>query len=122
MIKFLKLWAPVIVWATIIFQFSASPTAPIEPTTTTNIVIRKFAHVSEYVILFYLIARALRSPKKLPLALAITIFYAFSDETHQLFTPDRSARLSDVLFFDLAGLLPFWYILKRFPKLLDIYV
>ena len=122
MTKFLKLWLPVIIWAIVIFQFSGSSTAPIEPTSLLNIVIRKLAHISEYAFFFYLLARALQTRKYIPYALALAIFYAFTDETHQLFTPDRTASLTDVFFFDLIGMIPLWFILNRFPKLLKWYV
>ena len=122
MIKFLKLWLPVVIWALVIFHFSASPTAPIEPTSLQNIIIRKLAHMTEYGLLFFLISRALQHPKNIPLAFALSLFYAFTDETHQLFTPDRSARISDVFLFDLVGMIPVWYLLYKKPTLLKLYV
>lgn len=51
-------------------------------------------HACEFGILFLLIRRAM--PRFSYWALALPVLYAFADEAHQLFVPERGCRLSDV--------------------------
>jgi VanZ family protein len=66
---------------------------------------RKAAHVTEYAILSWLLARALLRPgtpwgrwqrKAALLAWLVASLYAASDEIHQSFVPNRQARWADV--------------------------
>ena len=70
-------------------------------------VLRKFAHMAEYGLLWLLWWRALRW-RRPALAVAITIAYAISDEVHQSFVAGRHGAASDVaidaLGVGLAGL------------------
>lgn len=65
-----------------------------------SLLVRKAAHMTEYAILFLLIANALSfdsSGRKLYLyALIITIGYAATDEFHQMFVPGRAGSPADV--------------------------
>lgn len=64
--------------------------------------IRKHAHFFVYLILGILTINAIRysgvfGVRAFALALSICVFYAISDEIHQLFVVGRSAEISDVL-------------------------
>ena len=72
---------------------------------------RKTAHVTEYAVLSWLLARAFLRPgtpwgrwdrKAAALAWLIASLYAASDELHQVFVPNREGRWSDVLL-DSSG-------------------
>lgn len=69
--------------------------------------VRKCAHASEYAILAVLVALAVGSygfsyGKAACIAFIVTFLYAASDESHQLFVPGRSGKITDVLI-DAAG-------------------
>ncbi|MCI8453382.1 MAG: VanZ family protein [Lachnospiraceae bacterium] len=73
--------------------------------------IRKTAHMTEYTIfygtvLFALYGSGMRGRKWPQRAFSLTIFYACTDEIHQLFVPGRAGRVSDVLLDGIgAGIL-----------------
>ena len=76
-----------------------------------NYPVRKLAHFSEYAVLGILALNALRQLKKrraqVPLWLIswmFCVFYAATDEFHQLFVPGRSCLFTDVCI-DSAGAL-----------------
>ena len=94
-------WLPVAVWASVIYFFSSLLQQQTSQVLIVDFVIKKIAHLSEYAILYTLVYRATR--KKLLLSLILTIIYAATDELHQSFVPGRTAKLYDVIGFDLAG-------------------
>jgi VanZ family protein len=122
--RFLRYWLPVIVWMALIFsasgdkkssQTSSRLIAPIvkffvpdiSPKRLDQIVFtaRKAAHVTEYAVLSWLLARAFLRPgtpwgrwerKAAALAWLIASLYAASDELHQAFVPNRQGRWGDV--------------------------
>jgi VanZ family protein len=128
--KFFRYWLPVLIWMFLIFSASADsnsgPTSSrligpvvrfffpeISPENLDQIVfvVRKAAHVSEYAVLSWLLARAFMKPGTPPgawsrkaavFAWLIAALYSSSDEFHQSFVPNREARSSDVLI-DSAG-------------------
>ena len=64
--------------------------------------VRKCAHITEYTVfclslILGLRAWGLRGKQLLRAALALTFFYACTDEFHQLFVPGRAGRFTDVL-------------------------
>ena len=70
---------------------------------TLNHIIRKIAHLTEYLILGLLVHNLIKQyNKKWYIALIICILYAISDELHQGFTPGRSPQILDV-FIDTIG-------------------
>jgi VanZ family protein len=103
---------------------------------------RKFCHLAEYAVLALLLWRAIRQAdgkkQDLPaaprrstggwrwaeagLALSIVFLYGASDELHQVFIPNRTAQISDVLIDTgggAAGLLALWFVFnwrKRLKK------
>ncbi len=94
----LRLWAPVVLWAAVIFAFSAVPDLS-TGLGTWDLVLRKLAHAGEFAVLGALLLRALRDERA---ALAAGIAYAISDEVHQHFVPGRVGSPVDVLI-DSAG-------------------
>jgi VanZ family protein len=100
-------WLPVVLWAAVIFAFSAVPSLS-SGLGTWDFVLRKLAHVTEYAILGALLARALPD---FP-ALLAGIAYAATDELHQHFVPGRQGALLD-LGIDAAGVLVGILLLNR---------
>ena len=123
-------WAPVILWASLIFVFSteifsAAHTAGIFEALLPQLfpglsageiqrihaVTRKLGHFSEYFVLALLLMRALRNEirnesirRPLLLSIVFTILYAASDEFHQSFVPSRSASVFDVMIDTTGGI------------------
>lgn len=91
-------WAPVVLWAGLIFAFSAIPSLS-SGLGTWDLVLRKLAHLTEYAVLGALLLRALRSA---PLAVLAGSAYAVTDEVHQLFVSGRHGSPLDWLI-DTAG-------------------
>ena len=81
----ISLWAPVIVWAGVIFAFSTIPSLG-TGLGTWDLVLRKLAHGAEFAVLGALLFRATRS---WPLALIVGSAYAVTDEVHQMFVDGR---------------------------------
>ena len=94
----LRLWAPVALWAAVIFAFSSVPDLG-TGLGTWDLVLRKLAHAAEFAVLGALLLRAVASER---LALALGIAYAVSDEVHQHFVPGRLGSPIDVAI-DTAG-------------------
>ena len=95
----LQLWAPVVLWAGVIFGLSSIPSLS-SGLGTWDEVLRKCAHIAEYAVLGMLLLRALGSA--LP-AFLIGFAYAITDEVHQEFVRGRHASPFDVSM-DAAGL------------------
>ncbi len=94
----LRLWAPVVLWAAVIFAFSAVHDLG-TGLETWDLVLRKLAHAAEFALLGALLLRALGAERP---ALGLGIAYAASDEVHQLFVAGRHASPFDVLI-DAVG-------------------
>lgn len=127
-------WAAVAMWMIVIFAFSHQPYSGRETEKylgDANVPVRKAGHISEYMILYWLVRWALQ--KKIVqeikdggeadtvggdlaksswtrivsqptlLAFLITLAYAASDEWHQSYVPGRSASLADVTW-DTSGI------------------
>ncbi|MBP1864788.1 VanZ family protein [Clostridium tetanomorphum] len=75
----------------------------------TNFIVRKLGHFTEYFILCFLLMIALEEnfslKKAMKLSLFITFIYACSDEFHQLFVPERTGKIKDVLIDTCGGIL-----------------
>ena len=123
--KKIKAWVLLIIWMLVIFFFSSQPgniSSNLSNSFVKNIIkiipldldicsfiIRKFAHLSEYFILALLMYKILdkeKINKKVLLKLwLLCILYAISDEIHQLFVLNRSAKVTDVLIDSLGSFL-----------------
>jgi VanZ family protein len=94
----LNLWLPVLLWAGLIFTFSAFPSLG-TGLGTWDVVLRKLAHLAEYAVLGALLWRASRRE---PLAFVVGSLYAVTDEVHQAFVSGRHASPYDWLI-DTVG-------------------
>lgn len=99
-------WLPVAGWCLLIFALSAFP---LRVGTGAIPGGDKAAHVGEYAVLGFLLARALRATRPGPgggaivaTAALLGTLYGASDEFHQSFVPERTATLGD-LAADAAG-------------------
>jgi VanZ family protein len=99
-------WGPVAAWMMVIFLLSGRPDD--QGDLRVGVVVPKLAHIVEYAILGFLLARATRNEdeafsgqRTFLIVMAIGL-YAASDELHQAFVPSREARVTDVLI-DVAG-------------------
>ena len=117
------IWAAVLLWMVVIFCFSAQNgtqsaqlsetvqqyivqivgAAPQAQDTNDQLILRKAAHFTVYLVLGgFCMAALLQTPRftrvrqKAAVALAISAGYAASDELHQFFVEERSARILDV--------------------------
>jgi VanZ family protein len=94
----LRAWAPVVLWAAVIFAFSSIPSLS-SGLGGWDLVLRKLAHLTEYAILGALLVRALA---RSGLAILLGGLYAVSDEVHQHFVRGRHGAWYDVLL-DTVG-------------------
>jgi VanZ family protein len=94
----LTTWGPVVAWMAVIFAFSSVPS--LGSGLSFDYALRKCAHMTEYAILFVLLARAVG--RETP-AFALGVAYATSDELHQHFVRGRHASPVDVAI-DSVGL------------------
>jgi VanZ family protein len=93
-------WLPVLVWAAVIFAFSAVPSLN-SGLGTWDTVLRKCAHMTEYAILAVLVARAAGS---YAWAFALAVGYACTDELHQVFVRGRHGSPVDVCIDGVGAL------------------
>jgi len=103
-------YLPAFLWMGLIFYLSSIPglRTGVE-SVSLEIFFRKVAHISEYLILSFLVWRIFKdiwrlNSSKAQLATLIFCFsFALSDEIHQNFVENRAGRMVDV-FVDLAGI------------------
>jgi VanZ family protein len=106
--SFLRLWGPVVVWAAVIFAFSAVAGLG-TGLGTWDLLLRKLAHTAEYAILGALLLRAVG--RALP-AFLLAVGYAATDEIHQSFVAGRHGTPVDVAI-DAVGVALGVYLWKR---------
>lgn len=94
-------WAPVVLWAAVIFVLSSIPDLG-TGLGTWDAVLRKLAHIAEYAILGGLILRAARNA---PAAVLLASAYATTDEVHQAFVTGRHGSPLDWLIDTAAAVL-----------------
>lgn len=69
-----------------------------------SVIVRKFAHFTEYFILGILSINMINSyGKRWYVAVIICVLYAISDEMHQLFVSGRSCQITDILIDSLGS-------------------
>lgn len=76
-------------------------------TANLSYIVRKLAHITEYIILAILMYNVLYNYniKDIKLVLILCIIYACTDEVHQIFIPGRSGQITDVLIDTFGSLL-----------------
>ena len=85
-----RTWGPAIAWMALIFVLSSQSSDGHHSDLV--VLLRKGAHVCEYLILTVLLGRCVRPS----LAALIALAYAASDEWHQTFVPGREGAPRDV--------------------------
>jgi VanZ family protein len=121
--KVVRLWGPVIIWMVVIFILSGRQSISVSKDYWLNFLFFKTLHVIEYAILFIFYIRGMsdfwsneKVVNKYAIAFLLTILYAVTDETHQLFVSTREGRVRDVII-DTAGTVLAWIsITKLLPK------
>lgn len=101
MASFFKKYHKLIIWCLVIFAFSSIPSAHISKFSWIDFIVRKFLHISEFMVLTLISFNTFKSLKK---AVLFSILYAISDEFHQRFTPGRGPSPVDVLI-DCIGII-----------------
>jgi VanZ family protein len=100
-------WLPVVLWAALIFAFSAQPNLRFAQADSVDFVVRKAGHMLVFGVLAILLWRALMSAqtsRPIVWSWLLTAAYAGSDEFHQSFTSGRHPSPLDV-GIDAAGAL-----------------
>lgn len=112
----IKYWLPVAFWMIIIFYLSGKPDLSSGLPHFYDWILRKAAHITEYFILTSLLYRALKqnfnSRLSLLIAIFAALFYAFSDEYHQIFVGGRFGSIKDV-GIDSIGIIAVFFFAHR---------
>ena len=102
----LYLWLPLLAWMGLIFYLSAQPDLPTPGLGWFDLALSGGAHAFVFGVLAVLWVRVLGVRRHAaPIALALTILYALSDEWHQTFVPGRCADPWDLLYDSLGAVL-----------------
>src|SRR4051794_28559816 len=103
-----RTWAPPIVLMAVIFVLSAQPDLN-SGLGTADTILRKLVHAATYGLLAFLWVRALGTTSAcgiaLPLAFALAVAYAVTDEYHQTFVDGRHGSPVDVAIDAVGALL-----------------
>lgn len=109
-VKFLSSWAPVAVWASLIYYLSDIPGLQ-TGWGVWDYLLRKGAHITEYAVFTALLLRAfgrtwmqMKESTRIFLVAIAAFLYAVSDEIHQAFVPRRGPSVHDVIV-DVIGIL-----------------
>lgn len=94
-----KYFVLAIIWGAIIYYFSSIPDLKSGFDSTIDLILRKGAHMFVYFVLTYLLAKSFNKETVpyLVLVALLAIFYAISDEAHQLTVAGRSGSPQDVM-------------------------
>lgn len=89
----------------------------------TEKIIRKIAHFSIYALVGFLLMGLvstfkLKEKTRILISLILGVLYATSDEIHQLFSPGRSAQITDV-YIDTLGILVGIFVILLFIKVFE---
>lgn len=89
----------------------------------TEKIIRKIAHFSIYALVGFLLMGLvstfkLKEKNRILISLILGVLYATSDEIHQLFSPGRSAQITDV-YIDTLGILVGIFVILLFIKVFE---
>jgi VanZ family protein len=100
-VKVVMPWFMVVLWMGMIVALSAVPSLASPLPHTSDVILRKLAHLTVYAVLTILLVRALRPHVASPaytwlLAVLVAGVYAGSDEWHQLLVRGRHGSLRDV--------------------------
>ena len=114
MSKKLTYWLPVILWMGIIYTLSSYHAVKSNDSYWLDFSFKKFAHMVEYGILWFLNYRALRHTTGWSknrcrwIGILITVMYAVTDEYHQTWVPSREGRPRDVMIDTIGASVVFF--------------
>ncbi len=123
-------WLPVILWAGIIFKLSSGAVPSVSKVYIQDFLFKKSAHMFFFGTLGVLFFRALKinninTATALIWSFVFVFLYGVSDEFHQSFTQVREARVRDIGFDSLGGVLALsltYYLLPKLPKNIQSYL
>ncbi|MDD3191042.1 MAG: VanZ family protein [Candidatus Pacebacteria bacterium] len=111
-------WLPVFLWCGVIYYLSSVPSLRSDFSDSMDLVLRKFAHITEFAILTALFFRAsferFGKKKALLYAVLFAVTFAFTDEYHQTFVLGRSGNVKDIFIDSLGIFLSMFLIDKKF--------
>ncbi len=107
-------YLPLILMCIFIFIQSSRKAVVISYDGDTNFLIHKLAHVVVYILLFL---TSIRAFKNLKYALIFTIFYAVTDEIHQMFVKTRTSSFTDMMIDSISAYAAYLFIEKYYKKL-----
>lgn len=116
-------WLPVLIWAGIIFKLSSGAVPSVSTIYIQDFIFKKGAHMFFFGMLSILVYRALiinnvAKNKVVILAILAATVYGMSDEFHQSFTQVREARIRDIGFDTIGGVIAVsmcYYLLPKLP-------
>jgi VanZ family protein len=111
-------WVFAVLWAGVIFYFSAQSDLTIVPDALLDFVLRKIAHFTVFGVLALLVWSALRASgvnRAWLWAIAIAGAYAVSDELHQAYVEGRHPAPTDVMI-DTAGAVVFVWLAEQVTR------
>ena len=119
--QFVIYYLPVIIWMLVIFWLSNRPKVVKLDNPSSDFIIGKTAHLTEYavlsVLLFWAVCKNLIVNKiNWGIPFLYTVFYAISDEVHQLFIPTRTGMARDVIIDAIGGVIGLWMLKIIVPK------
>lgn len=103
-------------WAGLIYFLSAQPDLKTSLPAWYDLILRKMAHVFVFAVLTYLLAKTFTKHNKAVILLVIilAIFYAFSDEIHQLNVEGRYGSAKDILIDSIGVFLGIFYLRRKY--------
>lgn len=107
-------YLPLILMCIFIFIQSSRRAVVISYDGNTNFLAHKLAHVVVYILLFLTSIRAFKNFKY---GLIFTIFYAITDEIHQMFVQTRTSSFTDVMIDSISAFVTYLVIEKYYKKL-----
>lgn len=99
---------PPILWMIVIFFLSSKSEIPSNKVYEVDFTIKKSLHVLEYFTLYLLWSFSFG--KITARSFYYSLIFAFTDEIHQLFVPNRTGRLRDVMFDTLGVTLAYLFL------------
>lgn len=118
---YIRFFAPVILWAIVIFTFSSFPTGNTSTIHWKDFLIKKMAHIIEYALFTVFAYRAFyntgaKKSTALKCGVLLAVLYGITDELHQNFTPGREPNVRDVVFDTIGASIAAFLLWKLLPK------